>query len=105
MNDWVACVGKGWAPLVTALVDRCESEDVEIHQVKEKYGGLRFYTGPASLELDKAIAQAERDSFQTCEDCGKPGSCVSLRGYYRTLCAPCAERCLIKLGGSDVQES
>lgn len=85
MSDWLKCVGPGWANIVHPLIARAELEGVQILQVKEKFGGLRFYTGPANQKFYDAIEEAERQSFQTCEDCGKPGK-VRGGGWLRTLC-------------------
>lgn len=58
-------------------------------QVKEKFGGLRFYMTyyPEGLreEMEELIAEAERASFQTCEACGEPGVPRS-GGWIKTLC-------------------
>jgi hypothetical protein len=83
--DWLAGIGPGWHPLVQPLIDRCKADGVRIDQVKQKFGGLRFYVGPASFELESLIHIAEARSFGICERCGEPGSG---RGtdYIRTLC-------------------
>lgn len=73
-QDWLNCVGKGWHDIVGPLIDRCEQEGVEIVQIKEKFGGLRFYyDGMPSAELFKQIEAAEDASVRICESCGKPG--------------------------------
>jgi hypothetical protein len=43
-HPWEQGVGEGWQPLCLALKAACLAEDVEILQVKEKFGGLRWYT-------------------------------------------------------------
>ncbi len=64
----------------------------ELVQVKEKFGGLRFYADGGSSELQAQIELAEAMSYRTCETCGAPG--VPRRGgWIRTLCdAHAAER-------------
>lgn len=57
----------------------------ELAQVKEKFGGLRFYVDGASEELRAQIALAEMLSFRICEVCGAPGS-LRREGWFRTLC-------------------
>lgn len=42
-------------------------------QVKEKFGGLRFYINGGDDEIDAAITFAEMLSERTCEVCGAPG--------------------------------
>jgi len=49
----------------------------EVTQVKEKFGGLRFYTQACNSRIHSLISLAERVSYHTCEECGKYGS---LRG-------------------------
>ena len=67
------CVGKGWHDLVRPLLELAEAENVQVFQVKEKFGGLRFYCDGCSDELYERIDAAEEQSFEVCEDCGKPG--------------------------------
>lgn len=54
-------------------------------QVKEKYGGLRFYVNRATVEHYNYIAFAGRMSYHTCEECGAPGK-LYIDGWHRTLC-------------------
>jgi len=59
----------------------------EIQQVKEKYGGLRFYTSHLVNDtFDGACSFAERLSYTICEDCGNRGKLRDDIGWYRTLC-------------------
>ena len=63
----------GWKSLYEPLIDLCKKENVEVHQVKEKFGTLRFYTGEAPEYVMDHIANAEILSETTCELCGDPG--------------------------------
>jgi hypothetical protein len=67
--------GDGWADiidrLITDLVALGWNRDVV--QIKEKFGGLRFYISSDSGGLHKRIAKAEEESFETCEVCGEIG--------------------------------
>ena len=63
--------------------------DRDLHQVKEKFGGLRFYVGASTPEMEKRIDQAEEESFQTCENCGEPGKGSNVGYWYLTLCETC----------------
>ncbi len=54
-------------------------------QIKEKFGGLRFYTGPATEQHRNYITFAESMSYRTCEECGAPGKRYT-DGWHRTLC-------------------
>ena len=54
-------------------------------QVKEKFGGLRFYVQAATDKHYNYISFAESMSYRTCEDCGAPGKRYT-GGWHRTLC-------------------
>jgi len=54
-------------------------------QVKEKFGGLRFYTNGYTDEVSGMIRMAEAMSYRTCEECGSPGRSNSY-GWISTLC-------------------
>lgn len=89
--------GKGWEKLYKPLIERCHAEGVAIAQIKEKFGGLRFYIGPTDKDtevLRAAIWAAEERSFEVCEQCGAEGVDVSTRGpgWIQTLCASCRAR-------------
>ncbi len=61
----------GWKSLVQPLIELCEANNVEIMQIKSKFGGLRFYVGEAPLEVLRQIADAEQNSLTVCEECGE----------------------------------
>jgi hypothetical protein len=54
-------------------------------QVKEKFGGLRFYVQAATDKHYQYISFAESMSYHTCEECGAPGKTYT-DGWHRTLC-------------------
>jgi len=54
-------------------------------QVKEKFGGLRFYVQAATDKHYNYISFAEGMSYCTCEDCGAPGKLYT-DGWHTTLC-------------------
>lgn len=54
-------------------------------QVKEKFGGLRFYIDGGDDIVYAMIGMAESMSVVTCETCGSPGRQRS-GGWIRTLC-------------------
>lgn len=80
--------GNGWFPLIKELiVDLIElGWDKQICQVKEKFGGLRFYINEGSDEIYKRITSAEDDSYKICEVTGDVGELRTDIGWYRTLC-------------------
>ncbi len=87
---WGIECGRGWAALYEPLLKLAEERDVPVAQVKEKFGGLRFYTYRVDEVLDAAIQEAEKKSFETCEVCGAPGHMTST-GWLKTLCSSCEE--------------
>lgn len=84
-TDWLSSIGPGWHALVQPLIDLAHAEGATIAQVKEKFGGLRFYVNRSTPALDEAIAKAEAQSYTICEECGAPGKLRS-GGWLRTLC-------------------
>jgi hypothetical protein len=59
-------------------------------QVKEKFGGLRFYAFGGDEKTAGMIELAEALSHRVCEVCGSPGKKTS-GGWIRTLCRRHAE--------------
>lgn len=59
---------------------------VVANQVKEKFGGLRFYYSGGDNYIRGLVDMAESISYRTCEVCGALGETVSLGGWYSTRC-------------------
>ena len=80
-------VGDGWRPLVEKLVDDIIAVDpeVEVSQVKEKFGTLRFYYEGGDEYINGLVSMAESMSEVTCEVCGNPGK-RRAGGWIKTLC-------------------
>lgn len=93
LEDIQGMVGKGWSPLIEALVGDLENLgwDGAIAQVKEKFGGLRFYTGSLTKEMSSVISAAEAASYKICEVCSRPGS-IRTNGWVTVRCSECADR-------------
>ena len=70
------------------LLEQEEEYLFEVVQVKEKFGGLRFYAHGGNDKIDKLITAAEFKSEETCESCGEPGI-VRSSGWVRVLCDTC----------------
>lgn len=82
----------GWFNIIRVLCERLQEQtesfnapEVQIQQVKEKYGTLHFYTSGGSKTQDALIDFAEELSAHTCEMCGKNGKLRQL-GWIQTLC-------------------
>lgn len=89
--------GDGWYSLIYELSASLEKHvranyrvvDVEVKQVKEKFGSLRFYISGGDEYVHNLITEAEMKSAVTCENCGQPGKLHRI-GWLRTLCDLCA---------------
>jgi hypothetical protein len=81
-------VSLGWNLLIKNLIQDLIilGWDKEVIQVKEKFGGLRFYINEGTSEIHQRIAKAELESMKICEVTGKPGKLRNDIGWYRTLC-------------------
>jgi translation initiation factor 2 beta subunit (eIF-2beta)/eIF-5 len=90
--------GDGWYSLIDCLCKQIQSEcdkstseyQVFAIQVKEKFGGLRFYTYNSTEEIEKYITFAENLSYYICSICGKMDETVTqTKGWIITLCEEC----------------
>jgi hypothetical protein len=88
--------GEGWFKLIDqlsadiTLLDEKDGTTTIAVQVKEKYGGLRFYIEGGSDAVMDAIDEAGLLSEKTCERCGEPGT-MRNEGWVYTLCDKCWE--------------
>jgi hypothetical protein len=90
-------VGKGWYPILEILCANIQSHidwrvkqgqdiaQVEVNQIKEKFGGLRFYYSGGDDEISGMVRMAEAWAYIACEECGAAGKRRS-GGWIRTLC-------------------
>jgi len=96
---WISC-DAGWYPLITELGAKLAAIDPNyvVHQIKEKYGALRFYAeteaeGPRGERFDELIEAAQKRSEHICEQCGTSGAALRASreplGLMKTLCAQC----------------
>jgi hypothetical protein len=86
--------GPGWTRIIDDLHQRLVDCDpgYRLLQVKEKFGGLRFYAefDPAVMERCRALVRgAEAQAARTCERCGQPGRRRTDRRWILTLCDQC----------------
>jgi len=91
-------VSLGWNLIIKNLIQDLIrlGWNKEVIQVKEKFGGLRFYINEGTDEIHQRIAQAELESMKTCEITGKPGKIRTDIGWHRTLCDEEYERIISK---------
>jgi peptide subunit release factor 1 (eRF1) len=87
--------GDGWFELLDELSAQimAVSPDTVAVQVKEKFGGLRFYFNcPSSNydEIQKIVDEAEEKSYTICEKCGSTENVTqSKSGWIVSLCDMC----------------
>lgn len=97
-NFWFEC-SDGWYELIDQLSSDIQNhsnenkvELVHVSQVKEKFGGLRFYLNLEDEHIYHLIQTAENKSLTTCEYCGLPAERKSNKGWITTMCSTCHER-------------
>lgn len=84
-------VGDGWFQILFDLCAKLQAisdstgEQITATQIKEKFGGLRFYVNSATDEQYALIDAAEVLADETCEECGAPGIKRN-EGWIKTLC-------------------
>ncbi len=102
-----ASCGDGWKKIIRNTDEKLKYIDPEytIAQIKEKFGGLRYYYDNSFESyddirreiMDDIVRAAEHEASRTCELCGanKPSDKVEIRvhkywcfGY----CQPCADK-------------
>ena len=90
-------VGAGWYPILEILCSNIQHHldwknrenlvvpQVEVDQIKEKFGGLRFYYSGGDDEISGMVRMAEAWADVACEECGGIGKRRN-GGWIRTLC-------------------
>jgi len=97
--------GDGWFQIIYDLsvaieeqAEKLKADGVPMEQlpsvcqVKEKFGGLRYYVNNLFGDIDKLIDAAEVQSQQTCDVCGGPAQCQYVNDWLRTICNTCADK-------------
>jgi hypothetical protein len=99
MNNDRVCKehGAGWNDIVDQLNERLTEMGGTVHQIKEKFGSLRYYyTGVFGTQgateqdwddFEDAVDAAEQLSKRTCEMCGKAGKLMAKGYWFKTLCS------------------
>lgn len=101
-GKWISC-DKGWYKIIVETNQKLRFlyPTYEIHQIKEKFGTLRYYYGipyDESNEVDSLVysimadvaSNAENRSAYYCEVCGSMGRTRERNYWYKTLCKDCA---------------
>jgi hypothetical protein len=91
-----AC-GEGWWPILEKLCSNIQHHidwknkqlevvpQVTVAQIKEKFGGLRFYYEGGDEQIRGMVQIAEVWADASCETCGAPGQRRG-GGWIKTLC-------------------
>jgi len=89
-------VADGWYNIIDNLCGQIMKtnppDGFRAAQVKEKFGGLRFYVIGATEEIDNLIDVAEDKSFKICEMCGTDKNITTEGSYILTLCKSCRKK-------------
>ena len=104
---WGFECGSGWFDIIDVLCEAIqdhvdgktkhlslaeqETFQVVANQVKEKFGGLRFYCSGDDDQIQGMVDMAERMSYKTCEMCGQPGS-ERNSGWVAVRCDACYKK-------------
>lgn len=104
-------IGKGWWPIIESLCGQIDSytkwrkntreallkdnphnhkipdavPQVVVAQIKEKFGGLRFYYDGGDEHIGGMVRMAESWAGHSCEECGALGKSRN-GGWIKTLC-------------------
>ena len=95
---WISC-DRGWYRIIIDVDQQLAKLDPNyaVHQVKEKFGGLRYYFAATSAvdeetweKMQQIVRKAEKLADKTCEICGSTEK-VALRdhGWWKTMCDHC----------------
>lgn len=87
LPGWLALIDELCGTLKTHMDAHPELPSLKVRQVKEKFGGLRFYYSGGDTACREAVAAAEERSMSTCEVCGQTG----ILGGERWLSVRCSD--------------
>ena len=107
---WIEC-NEGWYTIIDDLSKQIAAAAtrygvqsdgelrISVAQIKEKYGGLRYYLHYYDMNdediqaIEQLVRNAEMKSYETCEDCSAPAKLCSPKRYWmKTICEKCQER-------------
>ncbi len=102
---WGFCCGDGWYKILDSLCEQIQSyinwknnsvaagyknfktvEQVVAIQVKEKFGGLRFYYDGGDEQITGMVRMSESWASHTCETCGDAGEHRVVGGWHYVAC-------------------
>lgn len=104
VNFHLLGIGPGWYGLVKEIIVLLQkhTNEYQINQVKEKFGGLRFYVyfephDDCNVDVYAEIDKITARSTKICENCGEPGKCGPSEpekpySWIKTLCQDCRKQ-------------
>jgi len=95
-STWLDDMPVGWRKAfglqicheIQEVIDRDHITDYSISQVKEKFGGLRWYDNGGNQAIHDIIRKYEKISEKTCMICGRPAEYVTT-GWIGCYCDKC----------------
>lgn len=85
LPGWLDLIDELCRTLKTHLDKHPELPPLQVRQVKEKFGGLRFYYSGGDAVCRDAVDRAQARSLSTCEVCGQIGT-LGGEGWLRVRC-------------------
>lgn len=76
---WLELLDELCRSLTNYLNENPDVPPVMVRQIKEKFGGLRFYYEGGDGRCRAAVDNAQEASLSVCEVCGMPGQLVGTR--------------------------
>ena len=88
----------GWYNLINELVAKLYEIDtlkeIQIFQIKEKFGRFRFYYNSNTVtneNINDVVNDYIKKIDSACESCGQPGTLINNEERCKTLCEVCAK--------------
>lgn len=109
-----ASCGDGWLGIITKANEMLSyiDPDYKVDQIKEKFGGLRYYFTPSFVLdddadrvrldiMDAIVRDAEYKASYTCEKCGIQGEYNGVKNrvenyWYYTYCRTCSDEVIAR---------
>jgi len=73
LPGWLDLINELCRTLKTHMDTHPELPPIQVRQVKEKFGGVRFYYSGGDTACREMVTFAEQRSMSICEVAGKPG--------------------------------
>jgi hypothetical protein len=104
-NNFPIDCGNGWYQLIFKLCRQIKkylrkhpeiAKDFQVVQIKQKFGGLRFYVSASSEIISRYIHLAMHKSYNICESCGHSPAKEYGKCWIVTLCKKCGKQYIDK---------